>query len=55
MVPKRGRIGIRRVEPGEARRRQLVAHRLSARPRCLKPVAQGHQRINLGDDALLFG
>ena len=35
------RIGIGRVEAGEARRRQ--------------PVAQGHQLIDLVDDALLFG
>ena len=48
-------FGIGRVEAGEARRRQPVAHRLAACPRRLQPVAQGHQFIDLGDDAVLLG
>jgi hypothetical protein len=46
------RIG--RVEAGKARRRQPVAHRLAGSPRRLQPIAQGHQFIDLGDDAVLF-
>ena len=48
-------VGIGRVEAGEARRRQPVARRLPLRPRRLQPVAQRHQLIDLGDDAVLFG
>ena len=48
-------VGIGRVEAGEARRRQPVARRLPLGPRRLQPVAQGHQFIDLGDDAVLFG
>ena len=48
-------FGIGRVEAGEARRRQPVAHRLAACPRRLQPVAQRHQFIDLGDDAALLG
>ena len=48
-------LGIGRVEAGEARRRQPVAHRLPLRPRRLQPIAQRHQFIDLGDDAVLLG
>ena len=48
-------VGIGRVEAGEARRRQPVARRLALGPRRLQPVAQRHQLIDLGDDAVLFG
>ena len=48
-------FGIGRVEAGEARRRQPVARRLPLRPRRLQPVAQRHQLIDLGDDAVLLG
>ena len=48
-------LGIGRFEAGEARRRQTVARRLAACPRRLQPVAQAHQFIDLGDDAVLFG
>ncbi len=50
-----GAVGIGRVEAGEARRRQPVARRLPVRPRRLQPVAQRHQLIDLGDDAVLLG
>ena len=48
-------LGIGRVEAGEARRRQPVARRLPLGPRRLQPIAQRHQFIDLGDDAVLFG
>src|SRR5680860_185902 len=44
------RIG--RVEAGEARRREPVALRLPPCPRRLQPVAQGHQLIDLSDEAV---
>src|SRR3546814_4246205 len=50
-----GGVGIGRVQAGEARRRQPVAHRLPLRPRRLQPVAQRHQFLDLGNDTVLFG
>ena len=55
VVPEYGRVGIGRIEAGEARRRQPVPRRLPLRPCCLQPVAERHQFINLGNDAVLLG
>ena len=55
MDPERIRIRIGRVEAGEGRRREPVACRLVFRARRLQPVAQGHQLVDLGHNALLLG
>ena len=55
VVPKYYRVEIGRVEAGETRRRQPVARRLPRRPCYLQPVAERHQFIDLGDDAVLLG
>ena len=52
---ERGRVGVGRVEAGEARGGQSVPRRLPLRSRRLQLVAERHQFIDLGDDAVLFG
>ena len=54
-ILERGRVGVGRVEAGEARRGQSVSGRLSVNLCRLQPVAERHQFIDLGDDAVLFG
>ena len=49
------RVGVGCVEAGQARRRQPIPRRLPLSPRRLQPVAEGHQFIDFGDDAVLFG
>ena len=48
-------FGIGRVQAGEAGRGQPVARCLPLSPGRFQLVAQGHQFIDLGDDAVLFG
>ena len=55
VVPEYYRVGIGRVEAGETRRRQPVPRRLPLRSRRLQPVAQRHQFIDLGGNAVLLG
>ena len=48
-------FGIGRVEAGEAGRRQPVARCLPLGPGRFQAVAEGHQFIDLGDNAVLLG
>ena len=52
---ERRRVGIGCVEAGQACRRQPIPRGLPLSPRRLQPVAEGHQFIDFGDDAVLFG
>ena len=47
---KRGRFEFFREERVE----QTAAGVIAGGEACLQPVAQGHQRVDLGDDAALF-
>ena len=49
------RLGIGCVEARQACRRQPIPRRLPLSPRRLQPVAEHHQFIDFGDDAVLFG
>ena len=55
VILKCRRVGVGRVEAGEARCRHPVARCLSFHSRRLQAVAEGHEFIDLGDDAVLFG
>ena len=55
MVLKYRRVGVGRVEAGKACRCQPVARGFPVLPRCFQPVAERHQFIDFGDDAVLFG
>jgi hypothetical protein len=47
-------FGIGLVEAGEARCGQPIARRLALRLRRLQPIAERHQLIDLGDNAVLL-
>ena len=53
--PECRRIRIGRVEADETRRRQPVPRCFPLRSRRLQLIAERHQFIDLGDDAVLFG
>ena len=55
MALKHRRVGVRRVEACEARRRQTVACRLPLRLRHPQTVTKRHQFIDLGHDTVLLG
>ena len=55
VILKCRRVGVGRVEAGEARCRHPVARRLSFHSRRLQAVAECHEFIDLGDDTVLFG
>ena len=55
MVPEYHRVGIGIIEADKAHRRHPVPRRLPLRLGRVQPVAERHQFINLGNDAVLLG
>ena len=53
--PNTAGSGVGRVEPRESRRGQPVSRGLPLGTRSLQPVAERHQFIDLGNDAVLLG